>query len=191
MLSFRKLSVFFASSCLFALSPITTSYANDFPNKPITFVIGFPPGTSTDSIARIIGEKVSKQLDQPVIVDNKPGVGGSLAVSHVAKAKPDGYTLVLSATAPMNINPHIYNNLNYDPLVDFEPIGQTTWLPYMLAINNSKNITDFNALISYAKNNPSALTYASIGKGTTSHLLMESLQKATQTQMFHVPYSGS
>ncbi|MFA5703322.1 MAG: tripartite tricarboxylate transporter substrate binding protein [Advenella sp.] len=168
----------------------THAYAA-WPENPITFVVGFPPGTSTDSIARILSESMSKRLGQNIIVENKPGVGGSLAVSQVTKAKPDGYTLVLSATAPMNINPHVYKSLTYDPLKDLEPIGQSTWLPYVLVMNKTKNVNSFKELINYAKKHPGDLTYASIGKGTTSHLLMEMLSKASGIEMVHVPYSGS
>ncbi len=162
-----------------------------YPAKPITIVVGFPPGTSTDAIARILANKMSKDLEQPIIVENKPGVGGSLGAGLVAKARPDGYTLVLSATAPMNINPHVYKSLTYDATKDFEPIGQTTWLPYVLVTNNGKGLKTFKDLIAYAKSNPEKLTFASIGKGTTSHLLMELLMKETGTKMVHVPYSGS
>ena len=172
---------------------ITTqaAYASGFPQKPITIVVGFPPGTSTDSVARVISERVSKNIGQPVIVDNKPGVGGSLAVSHVSKAKPDGYTIVLTGTAPMNINPFVYKSITYNPLTDFAPIGQTSWLPYVLVINNQKGIKDYKSWLNYAKQNPGKLTYASIGHGTTSHLLMELLLSKAGVQMTHIPYSGS
>ena len=165
--------------------------AGSYPDKPVTILVGFPPGTSTDNIARIIGDKLSADWKQPVIVENKPGVGGSLAVSQLARSEPDGYTLVLSATAPMNINPYIYENLHYDPLKDFEYIGQTTWLPYMLVTNSQKGLDSFQKIIDYAKKNPEELTFASIGQGTTSHLLMAMLMQKTGTKMTHVPYKGS
>ncbi|MCD0502304.1 Bug family tripartite tricarboxylate transporter substrate binding protein [Bordetella petrii] len=165
--------------------------AADYPSGPVTFVVGFPPGTSTDAIARIIGEKLGADWGQPVIVENKPGVGGSLAVAQVKRAKPDGHTLVLSATAPMNINPFVYSDLKYDPLNDFEFIGQTTWLPYMLVTNKKKGLDTFQKLVDHAKAQPGGLTFASIGMGTTSHLLMEMLMKRTGISMVHVPYKGS
>ncbi|MBV6303993.1 tripartite tricarboxylate transporter substrate binding protein [Candidimonas humi] len=165
--------------------------AQGFPEHPVTIVVGFPPGTSTDSVARIIGDKLSKEWGQPIIVENKPGVGGSLAVAQVKRAKPDGYTLVLSATAPMNINPYVYKQLNYDPLKDFEFIGQTTWLPYMLVTNKQKGLDSLKKIIDYAHQHPGGLTFASIGTGTTSHLLMAMLMKKTDTKMTHVPYKGS
>ena len=165
--------------------------AQSYPQHAVTIVVGFPPGTSTDAVARIIGDKLSADWGQPVIVENKPGVGGSLAVSQVKRAKPDGYTLVLSATAPMNINPYVYKELNYDPLSDFEYIGQTTWLPYMLVTNKQKGLDTFQKVIDYAKKHPGDLTFASIGMGTTSHLLMAMLMKRTGIEMTHVPYKGS
>lgn len=182
---------YIAKAALATTLVIATAAHAAYPEKPITIVVGFPPGTSTDAVARILANKMGKDLGQPFIVENKPGVGGSLGAGIVARAKPDGYTLVLSATAPMNINPHVYKSLPYDAGNDFEAVGQTTWLPYILVINNTKNIKTFQDLIGYAKKNPEKLTYASIGKGTTSHLLMESLMKRTGTKMVHIPYSGS
>lgn len=170
---------------------VLPAHAADYPTKPITIVVGFPPGTSTDAIARIIGEKISKDWGQPVIVENKPGVGGSLGAAQVARAAPNGYTLVLSATAPMNINPHVYKTLNYNPLTDFEAIGQSTWLPYLLVTNKEKGLDTFPKIVEYAKKNPDDLTFASIGMGTTSHLLMSMVMKATGISMTHVPYTGS
>ena len=177
------------AGALIAASPL--AFAQSYPQRPVTIVIGFPPGTSTDAVARIIGEKLSADWGQPVIVENKPGVGGSLAVAQVKRAAPDGYTLVLSATAPMNINPYVYKDLHYDPLTDFEYIGQTTWLPYMLVTNKQKGLDSFQKIIDYAHAHPGELTFASIGSGTTSHLLMAMLMTRTGTQLTHIPYKGS
>src|SRR5690606_12348552 len=139
--------------------------AATFPERPVTILVGFPPGTSTDAVARILGEKLSVQWGQPVIVENKPGVGGSLAVSQLKRQKPDGHSLVLSATAPMNINPYVYQELINDPLTDFEYKGHTTWLPYMLVTNKKKGLDSFTKIIEHAKQNPQDLTFASIGVG--------------------------
>jgi len=177
------------ASAMIAATP--AAFAQSYPQRPVTIVIGFPPGTSTDAVARIIGEKLSADWGQPVIVENKPGVGGSLAVTQVKRAEPDGYTLVLSATAPMNINPYVYKDLRYDPLTDFEYIGQTTWLPYMLVTNKQKGLGSFQEIIDYAHAHPGALTFASIGSGTTSHLLMAMLMQRTGTELTHIPYKGS
>lgn len=180
-----------AALCGALLAPAGAASAQAFPSQPVTIVVGFPPGTSTDSVARIIGGKLSDMWKQPVIVENKPGVGGSLAPLQVKRAKADGYTLALSATAPMNINPYVYKDLNYDPLTDFEFIGQTTWLPYMLVTNKQKGLDSFPKIIDYARKNPGKLTYASIGMGTTSHLLMAMVMQKTGVDITHVPYKGS
>ncbi|OZI31111.1 transcriptional initiation protein Tat [Bordetella genomosp. 10] len=165
--------------------------AGDFPQRPVTILVGFPPGTSTDNVARIIGEDLSKKWGQAVIVDNKPGVGGSMAVSLLKRAKPDGYTLALSATAPLNINPQFNKQINYDPLKDFAYITQTTWLPYMLVTSGKSPITSLDQLKKAALAHPDDLTYSSIGIGTTSHLLMEILQERTGIKLRHIPYQGS
>jgi tripartite-type tricarboxylate transporter receptor subunit TctC len=173
-------------SCL-ALS----THAAGYPDKPISILVGFPPGTSTDSVARIIGDRLSKELGQPIIIRNRPGVGGSLAVAELAKSNPDGYTIALSASGPLGINPHLLKNLNYDPLSDFAPIGQTSWLPFLLVTNKVKGLDTFPKLVEYARANPGTLTYASTGVGTTSHLLMAMLLEKTNLKMVHVPYTGS
>jgi len=182
---FKALTVI--SVCLLSL----TVQAADYPDKPISVLVGFPPGTSTDSVARILGERLSKELGQPIIVKNRPGVGGSLALGELAKMKPDGYTIALSASGPLGINPHLLKNINYDALKDFAPIGQTSWLPFLLVTNKTKGLDTFPKLVEYARANPDKLTYASIGLGTTSHLLMAMLLEKTNLKMVHVPYTGS
>ncbi len=179
------------AAAVMALSVMLPAQGADYPDKPISILVGFPPGTSTDSVARIIGEKISKELGQPVIVKNKPGVGGSLAVTELARSKPDGYTLALSASGPLGINPHLYKEIAYDALNDFAPIGQTSWLPYLLVINKTKGLDTYAKMVAYAQANPDKLTYASIGMGTTSHLLMAMLLQKTGMKMVHVPYTGS
>lgn len=169
----------------------TQAHSQAFPEKHVTIMVGFPPGTSTDAVARIIGDQLSRRWGQPVVVDNKPGVGGSLALNSLKNAKNDGYTLALSATAPMNINPKLYGSLNYKGLEDFEPIIQTSWLPYMLVTNNGKNLKSFPEIVEYAKKNPGKLSYASIGQGTTSHLLMEIVKRDLAINIEHIPYKGS
>ncbi|HLT98302.1 MAG TPA: tripartite tricarboxylate transporter substrate binding protein, partial [Burkholderiaceae bacterium] len=191
ILKLSRIAASLTLTCAALAAPFAAQAAEKFPERPVTILVGFPPGTSTDAIARILGEKLSAEWGQPIIVENKPGVGGSLAVSQLKRSKPDGHTLVLSATAPMNINPWVYKDLNYDPLTDFEYIGQTTWLPYMLVTNKKKGLDSFSKIIDHAKKNPEDLTFASIGMGTTSHLLMAMVMKETGTKMVHVPYKGS
>lgn len=163
----------------------------DYPAKPVTMIVGFPPGTATDSVARILGERLGARLGKPFIVDNKPGQGGSIGAAAAAKAPPDGYTLLVSATAPLATNPHLYSKLPYDSSRDFAPIGLHSWLPYALVVNSNARITTFAELVERAKAEPGKLSYASIGNGTTSHLLMSMLMELTGTKMSHIPYKGS
>jgi tripartite-type tricarboxylate transporter receptor subunit TctC len=163
----------------------------DYPSKPVTIIVGFPPGTATDSVARILGARLATRLGKPFIIDNKPGQGGSIGAATAAKALPDGHTLVLSATAPLATNPHLYPKLAYDSTRDFAPIGLTSWLPYVLVVNSNSKINTFAELIALAKANPGKLNFASIGNGTTSHLLVTMLMQRTGTKMNHVPYKGS
>jgi tripartite-type tricarboxylate transporter receptor subunit TctC len=181
-----------ACACLWAAAaPLVGQAQGAYPDKPISIWIGFPPGTSTDSVGRILADKMSKDLGQPIIIKNKPGVGGTLAPAEVAKSQPDGYTLLLSATAPMGTAAHLMKNLPYSPLTDFAPIGQASWLPFLLVSNKTKGLDTFEKYIAYAKANPDALTYASIGNGTTSHLVMLLLLQKAGVKMVHVPYQGS
>jgi tripartite-type tricarboxylate transporter receptor subunit TctC len=163
----------------------------DNPSKTVTIIVGFPPGTATDSVARILGGRLATRLGKPFIIDNKPGQGGSIGAAVAAKAAPDGYTLVASATAPLAINPHLYAKLPYDSVRDFAPIGLHSWLPYVLVVNSNAKINSFADLIARAKAEPGKLNYASIGNGTTSHLLVTMLMQRTGTRMNHVPYKGS
>lgn len=162
-----------------------------WPTKPVTFVVGFPPGTATDSVGRVLAERFSTRLGQSFVIDNKPGQGGSVGAAAVAKAKPDGYTFVVSATAPMSINPYVYPKLTYDPLKDFAPVGIHTWLPYAIVVNAQSKLNSYADLRAAALADPGKLTYASIGNGTTSHLIVLLLQQRTGLKLTHVPYRGS
>lgn len=174
-----------------AVPAVMAQTAANYPSKPVTIVVGFPPGTATDSVARILGGRLAARLGKPFIVDNKPGQGGSIGAAFVSKAAPDGYTLVASATAPLAINPHLYPKLPYDSMHDFAPIGLHSWLPYVLVVNSNANINSYGDLIARAKAAPGKLNYASIGNGTTSHLLVTMLMQRTGIKMNHIPYKGS
>ncbi len=163
----------------------------DYPNKAVTIIVGFPPGTATDSVGRVLGERFAQRLGKPFLIENKAGQGGSIGAAAAAKAAPDGYTLIISATAPMATNPHLYANLTYDPLRDFAPIGLLSWLPYALVVNSNSKINTFQDFLVQAKAQPGALNYASIGNGTTTHLLMTMLMQSTGVKLNHIPYKGS
>ena len=162
-----------------------------WPSKPVTFVVGFPPGTATDSVARVLADRFTVRLGQSFVIDNKPGQGGSVGAAAAAKAKADGYTFVVSATAPMSINPYVYPRLTYDPVKDFAPIGIHTWLPYAIVVNANSPIQTYQDFKAAVAADPGKMTYASIGNGTTSHLIMMLLQQRTGMKLTHVPYKGS
>jgi tripartite-type tricarboxylate transporter receptor subunit TctC len=138
-----------------------------------------------------MADRFTTRLGQSFVIDNKPGQGGSVGAAAAAKAKPDGYTFVVSATAPMSINPYVYPRLTYDPIKDFAPVGIHTWLPYALVVNASTPIQTYQDLKNAAGADPGKMTYASIGNGTTSHLIMMLLQQRTGMKLTHVPYKGS
>jgi tripartite-type tricarboxylate transporter receptor subunit TctC len=172
-----------------AATPTALAQA-DYPTKTVTMIVGFPPGTATDSVGRILGERLTARLGKTFIIDNKPGQGGSIGAAAAAKATPDGYTLLLSATAPMATNHYLYK-LSYDSMRDFAPIGLHSWLPYALVVNTNSRINTFQEFVARAKAEPNKLDYASIGNGTTSHLLMTMLLQQAGIQMNHIPYKGS
>lgn len=163
--------------------------AADYPARPVTMVVGFPPGTATDTVGRVLGERLTQRLGKPFIIDNKPGQGGSIGAAIAAKAPPDGYTLLLSATAPMATNLFVYPKLPYDTLRDFAPIGLHSWLPYALVVNANSGINTLQEFLERAKARP--MTFASIGNGTTSHLIMTMFMQRAGVNLTHVPYKGS
>jgi tripartite-type tricarboxylate transporter receptor subunit TctC len=165
--------------------------AGDYPSKTVTMIVGFPPGTATDSVGRILAERLTARLGKSFIIDNKPGQGGSIGAAAAAKAAPDGYTLLLSATAPLTVNSHLYAKLPYETSRDFAPIGLHSWLPYVLVVNANSRINTFQDLLARAKAEPGKLNYASIGNGTTSHLLVSMLMSRAGIKMNHIPYKGS
>ena len=176
---------------LFGAAAAQAQSAADYPSKTISIVVGFPPGTATDTVARLLCERLTPRLGKPCVIDNKPGQGGSIGAAFAAQAAPDGHTLVLSATAPLAINPNLYAKLAYDPRKDFAPIGLVSWLPFVLVTNPRTGINNLQDMIARANANPDKLTYASIGNGSTSHLLMSMLLQQSGMKIVHVPYKGS
>ncbi len=165
--------------------------ASDYPMRNVTIIVGFPPGTATDVVTRILAERLAVRLKKPFVIDNKPGQGGSLGAGAAAKAVPDGYTLLMSAPAPLAINPNLYAKLSYDPQKDFAPIGLTSWLSYILVVRPDLGVNTVPELVAKARANPGQISFASIGNGTTSHLLMTMLAQRTETRFNHIPYKGS
>ena len=165
--------------------------AQDYPARPVTIVVPYTPGGSTDIMARLIGQKLEERLGKPFLVENRPGGGTAIASTAVAKSAPDGYTLLLATPTPMAINVTLHKNLPYDPAADFVPLVLIAQAPFILVVNPSLPIKSVADLIKYAKEKPGQLTYGSGGPGSPHHLYAELLKSMTGIQMTHVPYKGT
>ena len=160
-----------------------------FPTRPLRLVVTVPPGGAADFIARLVGGKVGEALGQQVVVENRGGAGGTIAANEVAKAAPDGYTLLQNSITTHGIGPHLYSKLPYDPVRDFAPVSMLATLPLIMAINAGLPVRSVNELISYSKAN--ALSFASSGNGGAPHMAGELFKSVTGVDMLHVPYKGS
>jgi tripartite-type tricarboxylate transporter receptor subunit TctC len=165
-------------------------HAQAWPAKAVTIVVPFAPGGGTDIGTRIVAQKLSQLWGQPVVVDNRGGAGGNLGLDIVARAKPDGYTLVTGNVGTQSINPTLYKKLSYNPDTSFAPIGLFAELPFVLAVTNSLPVKNVQELVALAKAQPDKLTYASSGSGGSPHLSAETFKLATGTKILHVPYKG-
>lgn len=162
-----------------------------WPTKPITFVVPFTPGGITDNTSRLLAKILGDKLGQPVVVDNRPGAGGSIGVEAASRQPPDGYTMIYGTQGTQAANLALYKNLRYDPLKDFVPVHAMSETPLVLVINPNRPFKTVPELIAYAKANPGKLNFGSAGPGTGTHLTAELFQVATGTKMTHVPYKGS
>ena len=171
------------------LLPGLAHAADPWPSQPIKLIVGFAAGGGTDVIARAVAQSLSTRLGQPVIVENKPGAGGSLGMIAGAAAAPDGYTLTLGSNGTMTLNTLLYPNLKYQVERDFTPIGGLASLPYLIAANPQVPANDIKGLVALAKTRQ--VTYASAGNGTTNHLVGVLLESMSKTDMLHVPYRGA
>ncbi|MFZ9509042.1 MAG: Bug family tripartite tricarboxylate transporter substrate binding protein [Burkholderiaceae bacterium] len=167
------------------------SQAQDFPAKTVRLVVPFPPGGIADALARILGEGMSKSFNQQVVVENRPGAGGNLAASAVATAPADGYALFLGLISTHAINVHLYQQLPYDPIKDFQPIGRVAQAPLLLVVPPSLPVKSVAEFIAHAKANPGKLNYGSAGNGSASHLAMSMFSTMAGIQLVHVPYKGT
>jgi tripartite-type tricarboxylate transporter receptor subunit TctC len=168
----------------------TAAHAQPYPSRPVRLIVPFPPGGSTDILSRALAQKLSEGLAQPVVIDNRPGAGGSIGSEAAAKAAPDGYTLVMGQLGPLAVSPAIYKNLPYDPVKSFAPVSLMAIVPSVLVVNPQVPAASAAELIAYARANPGKLTYGSAGSGSTSHLTTEYFKLATGTDILHVPYKG-
>lgn len=173
-------------SCVFGAVHAT----ENFPERSITLLIPYPPGGSADLLARPLAAEMQKELGKPVVIEYKPGAGGSIATSQLARSKADGYTLLM-VLAAHTINPFLYENLPYNTKTDFAPVSLVATLPLVVAAPLTTPANSMSELIAYAKQNPGKLNYASAGPGNTSHLSVELFKLDTETDIQHIPYKGS
>ncbi|GAD24370.1 tripartite tricarboxylate transporter substrate binding protein [Acidovorax sp. MR-S7] len=172
------------------LAACTATLAQDYPNKPIRFIVPFPPGGGTDSLTRMVANKLTETLKWTFVVENKPGAGGNVALDTTAKAPPDGYTLVMAQTDNVVLNPLLYSKLTYDPVKDLVPVGLVASGPAVLVVRADSPYKTLADVVAAAKAEPGKLTFASPGLGTVSHLISELWQKSSGMKLTHVPYRG-
>ncbi|KGD90732.1 LacI family transcriptional regulator [Achromobacter sp. RTa] len=187
----RKVLALLACAAGIAAAPAFGQSADTFPSRPVTIVVPFPAGGATDITARLVAEGLSKKWGQAVVVENKPGAGGNVGSEYVARAAPDGYTLVLGVTGSHGINTSLYKNMRYDPVKDFEAVTQATLYPNAIIVNNDVPANNLQELIALLKKPDAHYSYGSDGNGTASHLGMELIKNQGKFEISHIPYRGS
>ena len=189
---FRKSNLgIFKKFMLLSLLISGAAFAQTYPDKSIKILQGFAPGGNADAIARAVGGEIAKSLGQAVVVDAQAGAGGTIAATTVAKAKPDGYTLLLAYSGYQVGNPHLFKKAGWDPIKDFTPIALLTRAPQVLATKADLPANNMRELIAYAKANPDKLNYASSGNGSIQHIAGELFKQMTGTSIQHIPYKGA
>jgi tripartite-type tricarboxylate transporter receptor subunit TctC len=172
-----------------AVQAATPAGAQAYPVKPIRLVVPFPAGASSDIVGRMLGQKLAEQMGEQIVPDNRPGAGGNLGIGYVAKAAPDGYTMVI-ATASIAVSPSLYAKLGYDPIKDLAPIARLTSIPNVLLVHPSVPAKNLRQFIELARAHPGKLNFGSGGAGTTNHLANELLKHLEKINLVHVPYKG-
>lgn len=180
----------FAAMLLLALSVHPVCAQSDYPNKAVRMLIGFPPGQATDTLGRAIALRLSQSLGQQFVVENRPGAAGIIATQSAMSALPDGYTLLVSSSGPLAVNPGLYSKLPYDPIKDFAPVAGIAIVPLVLVVNPNFPASSVKELVAMAKAKPKTINYASGGSGVTNHLVMEMFRGVSEIDMTHVPYKG-
>ena len=171
------------------LGAATGVFAQAYPNKPIRLVLGFAPGGAADYVSRAMSEPLSRAFGQPVVVDNKPGAGSSIAADFVAKSVPDGYTILIASPSAISVNPALNPRLGYKPS-DLMPVTKVSASPQVVAVHPSIGVSSIKELIAYAKKNPGKLNYATSGNGSAPHMATILFSRLTGTEMVHVPYKS-
>ena len=192
----RSNAMAFAARSLFIAWLLATvalsATAQDYPTRPVRLIVPFPPGASTnDVLGRLIAQRLSESLGQQFVVENRPGAGGTIGTELVAKAPPDGYTLLIGTNGPIAIGPHVYPKLGYDPLKDLDPVNLFAMVPYAIVVNATSKANNLQDLVAMAKASPGQLAYASSGNGSPAHLCGELLRGQSGIDIIHVPYKGS
>lgn len=186
-----KFHLHLASVFIACASVCTAGAAQTYPDKPIKIIVGFPPGGAVDIIARTIGEPLGDRLGQTVIVENRSGAGGNIGAEHVARATPDGYTLLVSAVSSLAISASLYRNIRYKLLDDLAPVAVVASVPNVLVVHPSVEANSVNELIALAKAQPGKLNFGSAGTGTTVHFAGELFKSMADVEMVHIPYKGA
>ena len=159
-----------------------------YPDRPIHLIVPFAPGGNADIVGRIVGERISNALGQPVVVDNRGGAGGGIGAEFVARATPDGYTLFVGSNGPLTVNPFVQAQLTYDPLKDFAPVALTSYVPHCIILNNKVEAKTLQDLIALSKKQP--INIATSGVGSATHMTLERFKAATGANITHIPYSS-
>ena len=182
----KSLFIAAAAGLLAAAGPATSQ---TYPSGPITMIVPFAAGSGTDAVARIVGQKLSERLKQPVIIDNKPGASAQIGAQAAARARPDGYTLFMTTNTSHSANPSLFQKLPYDPIADFTPIARIGELPFALVVNNDLPVKSMKELIAHARANPGKLSYAT--PNSTSLVASETIKRIARLDIVGVPYKSS
>ena len=188
---FVVLAIWLATVCAIGPASIVKAFAEEFPTRPITWVVPFAPGGITDTTSRIVAEEMAKTLGQSVLIDNRGGAGGTVGTEQVARAKPDGYTMIYGTQGTMAANVTLRKELSYDPLKSFLPVHLVGESPNLFVAFEGAPYNSVPEFIAYAKANPGKVTFSSSGVGTATHLVAELFKTVTGIEMLHVPYKGS
>ncbi len=167
------------------------AHAESYPSRPIRLIVPFTPGGSTDILGRLIGQKLSERFGQQVIIDNRPGAGGSVGAEMAARAAPDGYTLLMGHLGTLAVNPGLYPKLGYDPRTSFQAVALVAVTASILVVHPSMPVPDAASLLALARQNPGGLTFGTAGNGSAAHIAMAAFMEASGTQLVHVPYRGT
>jgi tripartite-type tricarboxylate transporter receptor subunit TctC len=187
----HMLALALAAACAILPAGHAAAQADTFPTKPIRLIVPFPPGGGADLTARSLAQKMGDAMGQPIVVENRPGANGALGTEVVARAAPDGYTILLTDRGALGVNPSLYSKLPYDPLKDFSYIGIANDGPYVLVVNPALGVNTLAELTALAKSKPGSLNYASFGIGSMPQLNIEALNRRLGIDLVHVPYKGA